>query len=99
MEPDFIPFIPEDGLIKKRQLASKKIEFTDNRTPGIDDYSLYAKEYGQFPLFHLFTLDEEGFMQPRNEVPKFSYTDGLISSVIYDLAEQDFPVTGVFILE
>jgi hypothetical protein len=71
------------------------IEFIATKTPGIADYSIYLATFGLHPLLRLFILDDFLKLQPTNDLPTFSYTNGVPISLIYDLPQIS---TGYIIL-
>ena len=73
---------------------SIRIPFANINNPSIINYQLdqvdgvnLSEDYGENPKVQLFTLDSEGVYWERQEVPIRYFTDGLLQSIIYDLAD------------
>jgi len=65
-----------------------KIEFTNTQTPKLEDYQTnYAEMYGELPKVQLITYDSEGVEWVRQEVPIWYRTDGLLTSIEWDLSD------------
>ena len=68
--------------------TTEKIEFTNTQTPSITNYQQdYSIPFGQTPKFILRSVIESGVEWERQEVPILNYVDGLLDSVVWDLAE------------
>lgn len=91
-----------NALLWANNPNAKKITFTTTQTPGVtgfqgnqlDGYNL-AEDYGELPKIQLFTTGENGTILERQEVAIYSYINGLIDSIMFDLSQ---PETGYIII-
>lgn len=68
--------------------TTEKVEFLNTNSPSITNYQQnYAIPFGQTPKFVLRTYDSEGVEWERQEVPVLNYVDGLLDSIVWDLAD------------
>jgi hypothetical protein len=67
----------------------KRVEFEDTQTPKLIDYQTnYAEDYGELPKVQLITYDSAGVEWVRQEVPIWYRTDGLLTSIEWDLSQE-----------
>jgi len=81
----------------KTELAKTVIEFTSSECPTISDYNpLYADIFGQYPNVRcIIKVDENSGYQLQQD-PQFTYKDGLIDTVWFDMSGN--PSSGCLIL-
>lgn len=87
---------PTPGVPTTAVAARVIIPFVDDQAPSILNYNtIYALSYGQYPILSIYTADDDGNYLQRSELAKLVLVDGLIDSIVYDLAEI---ATGFIIL-
>jgi len=99
LETEYITF---EQLYALFQLDPGVIEFTNDDTPGITDWSTYATEFGNHPSFTLFLESTDGNGNPvilESDVKPnrvWTGTPRTLVSAIYDLGSNE---TGFIIIK
>lgn len=84
--------------IEEQPQASHKtiIEFTSDAMPTITNYNeVFAADYGQYPNVRLITETENGERFDTKQAPKFTYKEGCIDTISFDLG---YEATGCIVL-